>query len=145
MNQEPEPLDGEVVEQAKRKSRHKADLERIQPLKDEYLRFYERFPLQSAAADYIGRSRDTIQLWQKNDPEFKTAVDRAKAIWTEKNHKRIKPDNMLMYLYPELRPPKQEIEHSGEGLKNTVIYLPDNGRNTDSATTSDPEPAPSGD
>jgi hypothetical protein len=85
-------------------------LEEVAIKKEEYLQFFSRFPVQGAAADFIGRSPDTIQLWQKDDPDFAAAVSRAKAEWASKNIKSTKPDNLLAHLYSELRPPKQELD-----------------------------------
>lgn len=82
----------------------------IARLKEGYLAFFSKFPVQQAAADFIGRTPACIQDWQNADPVFFASVTRAKAEWAEKNHRKIKPDNLLARLYEDLRPPKQEVE-----------------------------------
>jgi hypothetical protein len=84
--------------------------EEIAQLKEDYLRFFAEFPVQKAAADFIGRTPATIQDWQNADPKFLAAVQRAKAEWAKKAHRRVRPDNLLANLYDETKPPKQEID-----------------------------------
>ncbi len=75
-----------------------------------YLQFFSEFPVQKAAADFIGRSPDTIQIWQKEDANFSAAVSRAKAEWAKRASRRVRPDNLLANLYDETKPPKQEFD-----------------------------------
>jgi len=84
--------------------------EEIARLKEDYLAFFSKFPVPQAAADFIGRTPACIQDWQQADPLFFASVTRAKAEWAEKNHRKIKPDNLLARLYEDLKPPKQEVE-----------------------------------
>jgi hypothetical protein len=126
----------------KRKSREAADLDRIQPLKEEYLRFFRRFPLQAVAADYIGRGVDCVQKWQKNDPWFYAEVQKAKAEWAEKNLRKMRPDNLMMHLYPEMRPPKQEIEQTGESNVTITYVHPSDTPRADAETGPDLAEAP---
>lgn len=81
----------------------------IADLKEKYLKFFAEFPVQRAAADFIGRTPETIQGWQKSDPVFLADVRRAKAKWAAAASKRVRPDNLLANLYDETKPPKQEI------------------------------------
>lgn len=71
----------------------KTQQQEIVELKETYLRFFSEFPVQKAAADFIGRSPATIQDWQNNDPNFSAAVSRAKAEWAGKASRRFRPDN----------------------------------------------------
>jgi hypothetical protein len=89
---------------------NKTQQQEIADLKEQYLRFFGEFPVQKAAADFIGRSPATIQHWQNNDPNFSASVFRAKAEWAKKASRRIRPDNLLANLYDETKPPKQEID-----------------------------------
>lgn len=84
--------------------------QKIARLKEEYLRFFSDLPVQKAAADFIGRDVTTIQGWARDDDEFKANVSRAKAEWAKKNHRRIKPDNLLARLYDDLKPVPQEVD-----------------------------------
>ena len=88
----------------------KTQQEEIAVLKAEYLRFFSEFPVQKAAADFIGRSPATIQDWQNNDADFSASVLRAKAEWAKKASRRVRPDNLLANLYDETKPPKQELD-----------------------------------
>jgi len=143
----------EAKAEAERKSRKEADWKRIQPLKDEYIRFFEQLPSQRAGADFIGRSVDTIQAWQRDDPEFKESVLRAKARWALKNSKRVRPDNVLANLYPdEFRPPKQEVESTvttteGQSAENLIAEAKRLGLDTspyESLLTGTTDTGPSG-
>lgn len=88
----------------------KSQKEEITELKAMYLQFFSEFPVQKAAADFIGRSPDTIQIWQKDDAHFSVAVSRAKAEWAKKASRRVRPDNLLANLFDETKPPKQEAD-----------------------------------
>lgn len=89
---------------------NKTQQEEIVALKETYLQFFREFPVQKAAADFIGRDVTTVQGWARDDAEFQVQVSRAKAEWARKHSKRIRPDNLLANLYEETRPPKQEID-----------------------------------
>jgi hypothetical protein len=89
---------------------NKTQQEEIADLKETYLQFFSEFPVQKAGADFIGRSVDTIQAWQRDDPKFSADVSRAKAEWAKKASRRVKPDNLLANLYDDTKPPKQELE-----------------------------------
>jgi hypothetical protein len=89
---------------------NKTQQQEIADLTEQYLRFFGEFPVQKAAADFIGRSPATIQDWQNNDPNFSASVFRAKAEWAKKASRRVRPDNLLANLYDETKPPKQEID-----------------------------------
>ena len=87
--------------------------ELIARLKREFLAFYAELPVKQAAADFIGRSVDAVEVWIKNDPAFSAAYSKAKAEWSRKQQRRVKPDNLLANLYPEgFKPPKQEVEQN---------------------------------
>jgi hypothetical protein len=82
----------------------------IADLKEEYLRFFSEFPVWKAAADFIGRTPDTIQNRHKDDPKFSSKLSRVKAEWAKRASRRVRPDNPLGNLYDETKPPKQEID-----------------------------------
>lgn len=82
----------------------------IAKLKDTYLQFFCEFPVQKAAADFIGRDVTTVQGWARDDADFQAQVSRAKAEWAKKASRRVRPDNLLANLYDETKPPKQEID-----------------------------------
>jgi hypothetical protein len=87
---------------------NKPQQEQIADLKATYLQFFSEFPVQKAGADFIGRSVDTIQARQRDDPDFSANVSRAKTEWAQKASRRVRPDNLLTNLYHESKPSKQE-------------------------------------
>ena len=90
----------------------KTQQQEIANLKETYLRFFSEFPVQKAAADFIGRDVTTVQGWARDDAKFQADVSRAKAEWAKKASRRVRPDNLLANLYDETKPPKQEIEQT---------------------------------
>lgn len=50
-------------------------------LKDKFLDYFRKLPIQKLAADYIGRSEDTISDWKKDDTEFANQIATAKSEW----------------------------------------------------------------
>ncbi len=89
---------------------HLTQQEEIAEKKAEYLRYFTELPIQRAAADWIGRNEDTILNWKKSDNSFAEAVSRAKSDWAKKNHRKMRPDNLMAHLYDETKPPKQELD-----------------------------------
>jgi hypothetical protein len=88
----------------------KTQQEQIADLKETCFQFFREFPVQKAGADFIGRSVDTVQAWQRDDSEFSAMVSRAKAEWAKKASRRVRPDKLLANRYDETKPPKQEID-----------------------------------
>jgi hypothetical protein len=89
---------------------NKRQRQEIADLKEDYLRFFSEFPVQKAAADFIGRDVTTVQGWAREDADFQANVSRAKAEWAKRASRRVRPDNLLANLYAETKPPKQEID-----------------------------------
>lgn len=77
--------------------------EEIALLKEDFLSYYRELPIKKAGADFIGRSIDTINNWEKDDPDFAERVIRAKAEYARK-HGKGRPDNLLPKLYEEFSP-----------------------------------------
>ena len=50
-------------------------------LKDKFIEYFSKLPIQKLAADYIGRSEDTIIDWKKADIEFANRIATAKSEW----------------------------------------------------------------
>lgn len=50
-------------------------------LKQKFLEYFAKLPIQKLAADYIGKSEDTICDWKNADPEFSNQIATAKSEW----------------------------------------------------------------
>lgn len=89
----------------------KTQQEEIAELKEDYLSYFAALPVQKLAADFIGRSPDTIQDWMKADPEFSARCSRAKAAWAQKKagSRRIREDWLLERVLKEEFSPRQEL------------------------------------
>lgn len=67
---------------AKRYTRSIAQIKRDnRKLKDKFLEYFEKLPIQKLAADYIGKAEDTITNWKKEDKEFSDQIAKAKSEW----------------------------------------------------------------
>ena len=82
--------------------------EEISLLKDKFLSYYQELPIKKAGADFIGRSLDTINNWEKEDPDFADRVLKAKAEYARK-HGKGRPDNLLPKLYEDFQPKQSDI------------------------------------
>lgn len=115
--------------------------EEIAWLKEKFLSYYEALPIKTAACDFIDRSLDTISIWEANDPEFAGRIRQAKAEYARK-HSRTRPDNILSRLYEEFKPPKQEVEQSGETAVTITYVYPTDNASADDQTGSNVAEAP---
>jgi hypothetical protein len=99
-----------------------------------FLAYFRAWPVKKAAAEAVNRSSDTIDIWLKNDPDFSEAFLSARAEWAKKKSSRMDPSNLLINMYEELKPPKQEVQ------QNTVTAItinhvhPDDKHPSDSQT-----------
>jgi hypothetical protein len=75
-----------------------------------FLAYFKAWPVKKAAAEAVNRSSDTIDIWLRDDPEFSEAFLRARAYWARRKSKQLDPSNLLVNMYDELKPPKQEID-----------------------------------
>lgn len=68
---------------------------------------------------------DTINDWEKEDPEFAFQIASLKADWANNNAKQVKSKEWLMerVLREEFAPPKQEVEQN-INMEGVVIYRP---------------------
>ena len=48
-------------------------------LKEDFLSYYRELPIKKAGADFIDRSIDSINNWERDDPQFAERVIGAKA------------------------------------------------------------------
>jgi hypothetical protein len=78
--------------------------------KKAFLAYFRSWPVKKAAAEAVNRSSDTVDHWIKDDPEFAEAFLSARAEWAKKKSSRMDPTNLIVNMYEELKPPKQEID-----------------------------------
>lgn len=77
--------------------------------KTHFLPFCTDLPIKKAGANFIGRTLDTINHWEKLNGDFAERVLKAKAEYARKRGKG-RPDYLLPKLYSEFKPEKQELE-----------------------------------
>lgn len=116
---------------------NKTQAEEIAQKKAAFLVYYRQWPVKKAAAEAVDRSTDTIEVWIKDDPEFSAAYNSARAEWSLKQSRKLKPDNLLANLYDELKPPKQEIEQTVETSVTITYVNPSDHDQTDPEATPD--------
>lgn len=88
----------------------KTQQEEIAVKKAAFLIYFGNWPVKKAAAEAVNRSVDAVDEWIKIDPKFAEAFLGARAEWSMKQSRKLKPDNLLANIYEELKPPKQEID-----------------------------------
>ena len=65
------------------------------PLKEKFLEYYRELPIKNLAAAYIGRTDDTILIWQRDDSDFSELVKEAEANWAMKKCKGVEDSWIL--------------------------------------------------
>lgn len=83
------------------------------PLKQAFLEYYRKLPIQKAAAAFIKKSEDTITDWKKEDQDFADEVERAKSEFVLERGKRSANEWVLERVANEFfKAPKQQMEVS---------------------------------
>ncbi len=65
-------------------------------LKQKFLEYFRKLPVQKLAADYIGVSEDTITDWKKKDKEFSDQIGKAKSEFALTHSKRVTSSEWLL-------------------------------------------------
>ncbi len=65
-------------------------------LKEKYLIYYRKLPVQRLAAASIGRSEDTIIAWRKDDSDFSEQTEAARAEWAMANYVKVRDPQWLL-------------------------------------------------
>lgn len=94
------------------------DTKELFDLKNEFIEYYKIMPIKKYAAYSIGRSQDTIRLWEKDDYDFSYRVKKTKADYLKGKAKNLRPEFIIPLLFRELTP-RQEI--TGKGGKPIPI------------------------
>jgi hypothetical protein len=95
--------------------------QRIAREKREFLAYYRLIGVKTAAAKSLGRLLDTINDWKKADPEFSAEVRRAEAEFLKSSKRHVRWDYLFANLFPELKPPKTEVDASGTITNNHAL------------------------
>ncbi len=66
------------------------------PLKEKFLEYFRALPVQKLAAEFIGKSEDTITNWKHEDVEFSDQVAKAKSQWALDNSKKVRSKEWLL-------------------------------------------------
>lgn len=95
----------------------------IKKLKDRFVKYYRQLPHKSLSANFIGRTLDTINLWEKSDANFSACVLRAKAEWAREKSKKVKSTEWLLErVLKEEFAQRQEITGGyGERLPTPIL------------------------
>ena len=68
----------------------------LSKLKREFLEYYAKLPIQKLAAEFIGKSEDTICDWKNNDKIFANQIASAKSAWALNNVGKVKSVEWLL-------------------------------------------------
>jgi hypothetical protein len=81
-------------------------------LKALFLEYFSKLPIQKLAAEFIGKSEDTITDWKKADPEFAYQIAKAKSEWALNNSSQVKSKEWLLErIMNEHFADKKKVEH----------------------------------
>lgn len=69
---------------------------RISNLKQRFLEYYKKLPIQKLAAEFIGKDEDTIIRWKNNDKNFADRVASAKSEWALSKATSVKSSEWLL-------------------------------------------------
>lgn len=68
----------------------------ISELKRKFLGYFIKLPIQKLAAEFIGKSEDTICDWKNSDPDFASQIASAKSVWALENVSKVKSTEWLL-------------------------------------------------
>lgn len=77
----------------RKSSKHTRELSK---LKRKFIEYYVKLPIQKLAAEFIGKSEDTICDWKKKDKIFSDQVASAKSAWALENVGKVKSTEWLL-------------------------------------------------
>lgn len=66
------------------------------PLKEKFLEYFRKAPIQKFAAAYIGRSEDTITDWKREDSDFSDCINRAKADYVSEKLNKVRSNEWIL-------------------------------------------------
>jgi hypothetical protein len=101
------------------KGTRKADKD-IAVLKEKFLKYYEKVPIQKYAAAFIKRSENTVSEWKAADDKFRDAIEEARAIFVQTNIMKTKADWKLERMLRQDF--GQSVDVTSGGEKITPIF-----------------------
>lgn len=83
----------------------------IAKLKSKFVKYYRTAPYINEASAFIGRTPQHVNLWLKEDPEFKEAIDKAKSEFLQDLLPKVKPKEWILErtFRESFAPPTQTI------------------------------------
>lgn len=92
-------------------------------LKQKFLEYFRKVPIQKFAAGYIGRSEDTITDWKASDSDFSDCIERAKADFVSEKINRVRSNEWILErIFKGDFAQRSEITgKDGESLKPTFV------------------------
>lgn len=104
-------------------------LDDIKELKQRYLNYFARVPIQKYASMYIGRASDTVDTWKREDTQFAANIELARARFVDKNLKQTNAMFKLERIEKEIFSPRSELTGpDGEKLEGLVIIRDDGSK-----------------
>ena len=80
-------------------------------LKEKFLDYYRKLPIQKLAAEFIGKDEDTIINWKKKDKLFSDRLASVKSEWALNNVGKVKRAEWLLErLLSEYFVEKKEVD-----------------------------------
>lgn len=71
-------------------------IRQLSKLKRKFLGYYSKLPIQKLAAEFIGKSEDTICDWKNNDKDFANQIASAKSAWALEKVAKVKSVEWLL-------------------------------------------------
>lgn len=92
-------------------------------LKERFLEYFRKVPIQKFAAGYIGRSEDTITDWKKNDKDFSDCIDLAKAEFVSAKMNKVRSNEWILerIFKGDFAQRNEHTGKDGESLKPTFV------------------------
>lgn len=94
-------------------------------LKEKYLEYYRKVPMQKFAAAYIGKSEETIIRWRKADADFDNCVSLAKANFVSEKINKIRSNEWILerVIKGDFSPRQEYTGAGGKELPQPIITV----------------------
>ena len=86
------------------------------PLKEKFLEYYEKMPIQKYAGYAIGKSEDTIKRWIDEDEDFADRILKLKSSYLLAKSRQLPATFIIPLLFRELTPRTELTGKEGEPL-----------------------------
>lgn len=104
--------------------------------KELFIKYFEDVPVIKYAAYYVGVTEQTAHNWLKDDENFLSRVNQAKARWAKKRALHTKAEFQLERLDKEIWREQKDIISDGEQIRPALVYfMDDDGRQDSSKNT----------